>query len=51
MHGSTKRLNAALAHMPHSRHANDHTDRAKHSNPRDLEDTKALLESWRLTLC
>jgi hypothetical protein len=34
MHGSTKRLSAALAHMPHSRHANDHTDRAKHCDTR-----------------
>ena len=44
MHGSAKRLSAALADMPHSRHASDHPDRAKHCDTRDLKEAKALLE-------
>jgi hypothetical protein len=44
MHGSTKRLSAALADMPHPRHASDHPDRAKQCDTRDLKEAKALLE-------
>jgi hypothetical protein len=44
MHGSAKRLSAALADMPYSRHPSDHPDRAKHCDTLDLKEAKALLE-------
>jgi sulfiredoxin len=49
MRGSTERPSVALAGMPHSRHASDLSDRAKHGDTRS-EEAKALLEEllvWR----
>jgi hypothetical protein len=49
MHGSAKRLSAASSDMPHSRHASDHPDRAKHCDRGDPKEAKALLEDLAAT--